>query len=126
MDCPNRGSRRRLNGYSRQDFTVSEESTAAQQVSSRFIDDWEPIFDQLDKSLEQAGYTLCRLRRTEEDRVPAQQTDTSKRQLCSLPICGSAADWFTDFFGGTEYYCDKHKPMIPQSLLKRAGAASKE
>jgi hypothetical protein len=33
------------------------------------------------------------------------------------------ADWYTDFFGETEYYCDKHKPMIPQSLLKRADAA---
>jgi hypothetical protein len=33
------------------------------------------------------------------------------------------ADWYTDFFGETEYYCDRHKPVIPQSLLKRADAA---
>jgi len=58
--------------------------------------------------------------------VASQQTNGKKRQLCSLPLCGSAADWFTDFFGGTEYYCDKHKPMIPQSLLKRVSAASSD
>lgn len=47
------------------------------------------------------------------------QQDTTTRKLCSLPVCGATADWYTDFFGETEYYCDRHKPMIPQSLLKR-------
>jgi hypothetical protein len=52
--------------------------------------------------------------------MPAEEKDTSRRKLCSFPVCGATADWFTDFFGETEYYCEKHKPMIPVSLLKRA------
>jgi hypothetical protein len=55
--------------------------------------------------------------------MSAEERDTSGRKLCSFPVCGAMADWSTDFFGETEYYCDKHKPMIPQSLLKRADAA---
>lgn len=55
--------------------------------------------------------------------MPSAERDTSDRKLCSFPVCGAMADWYTDFFGETEYYCDKHKPMIPQSLLKRANAA---
>jgi hypothetical protein len=54
--------------------------------------------------------------------MPAEKKDANRRKLCSFPVCGATADWFTDFFGETEYYCDKHKPMIPQSLLKRADA----
>jgi hypothetical protein len=54
--------------------------------------------------------------------MPAEEQDQSRRKLCSFPVCGATADWFTDFFGETEYYCDKHKPMIPKSLLKRADA----
>jgi len=52
----------------------------------------------------------------------ATETDTRGRRLCSFPLCGSVADWFTDFFGGTEYYCERHKPMIPQAFLKRPAA----
>jgi hypothetical protein len=51
--------------------------------------------------------------------MSSRQQDTAARKLCSLPVCGAMADWYTDFFGETEYYCDRHKPMIPQSLLKR-------
>jgi hypothetical protein len=53
--------------------------------------------------------------------MPAEEKDTNRPKLCSFPVCGAAADWFTDFFGETEYYCDRHKPMIPKSLLKRVG-----
>jgi hypothetical protein len=52
----------------------------------------------------------------------AEEKDARKRELCSFPVCGATADWSTDFFGETEYYCEKHKPMIPQSLLKRVDA----
>lgn len=54
--------------------------------------------------------------------MQAKQRDASGRPLCSFPLCGSVAEWFTDLFGGTEYYCDKHKPMIPQAFLKKAVA----
>jgi hypothetical protein len=55
--------------------------------------------------------------------MSAEEKDApSRRKLCSFPVCGAMADWFTDFFGETEYYCEKHKPMIPLSLLKRADA----
>jgi len=54
--------------------------------------------------------------------MPAEEHDTSQHKLCSFPLCGATADYFTDFFGETEYYCDKHKPVIPESLLKRARA----
>lgn len=54
--------------------------------------------------------------------MPTEEQDNSERKLCSVPLCGVTADWFTNFFGDPEYYCDKHKPVIPESLLKRARA----
>ena len=54
--------------------------------------------------------------------MSAEEKDTSRRKLCSFPVCEAMADWYTDFFGETEYYCEKYKPMIPLSLLKRADA----
>ncbi len=52
--------------------------------------------------------------------MQGKQDNTRKHQLCSLPLCGAVAEWFTDSFGATEYYCDRHKPTIPQAFLKRA------
>jgi hypothetical protein len=57
--------------------------------------------------------------------MPAEDQDKSERKLCSVPLCGATADWFTDFFGETEYYCGSHKPIIPHSLLKRVHVAGK-
>lgn len=51
-----------------------------------------------------------------------EERNTGQGKLCSFSLCGATAHWYTDFFGDTEYYCDRHKPVIPQSLLKRAGA----
>jgi len=50
------------------------------------------------------------------------ETDEKKAPLCSFPLCGAKADWFTEFFGRTEYYCNRHKPMVPQAFLQTAGA----
>ena len=51
--------------------------------------------------------------------MPEEKADEGGQVLCSFPLCGATADWLTDFFGETEYYCDKHKPMVPQAFLKR-------
>jgi len=51
--------------------------------------------------------------------MPEEKSSANKRVLCSFPLCGAAADWYTDFYGQTEYYCDRHKPMLPQVFLKR-------
>jgi len=51
--------------------------------------------------------------------MPSRETETGKRRLCSFPLCGSAADWLTERFGETQYYCERHKPMVPQGFLKR-------
>jgi len=55
--------------------------------------------------------------------MPEEKSDVNKRVRCSFPFCGATADWYTDFFGETEYYCDRHKPMVPQVFLKRPVAA---
>jgi len=54
--------------------------------------------------------------------MPEQRVDVNKRVLCSLPLCGAPADWFVESFGETEYYCDRHKPMVPQAFLKKSAA----
>lgn len=51
--------------------------------------------------------------------MPAEVEDNSKPKLCVFPICGATADWSTGFFGETEYYCNRHKPMIPEGFLKK-------
>jgi hypothetical protein len=56
--------------------------------------------------------------------MPAEVQSTNKAKLCSFPACGAMADWCSDFFGETEYYCDIHKPMIPRSFLKKANTSA--
>jgi hypothetical protein len=51
-----------------------------------------------------------------------EEARPSKRQACSLPLCGAPADWFVESFGEIEYYCDRHKPMVPQAFLKRVAS----
>ncbi len=53
--------------------------------------------------------------------MSAEVQDNSKPKLCSFPVCGAKADWSTGFFGETEYYCNTHKPMIPEGFLKKLG-----
>ena len=60
---------------------------------------------------------------TEETTMQTKQQDPSGPPVCSFPLCSSVAEWFTDLFGGTEYYCDRHKPMIPQAFLKKPASA---
>jgi len=53
----------------------------------------------------------------EEARMPDRAIE--KRPVCSIPLCGAPADWATQAFGKSEYYCDRHKPLVPLALLKK-------
>jgi len=63
-------------------------------------------------------------RATGERLMREERADMKGRRLCSLPLCGAPADWFVESFGEIQYYCDRHKPMVPQALLKRLPAGT--
>lgn len=38
---------------------------------------------------------------------------------CNLPLCGREADWEVEMFGKVEYYCERHRPGVPEKFMKR-------
>jgi len=41
------------------------------------------------------------------------------KPVCSMSLCGNDAEWQVDFFGKVEYYCMRHKPGLPDTLMTR-------
>jgi hypothetical protein len=39
--------------------------------------------------------------------------------LCNISLCGRNAVWKVEFFDKTEYYCQRHKPSVPDALMTR-------
>jgi hypothetical protein len=79
----------------------------------------EASAEKICKSLDWACFSYARFLETEKRPMREGSVDLKERPLCSLPLCPAPADWFVESFDETEYYCDRHKPMVPQAFLKR-------
>ena len=41
------------------------------------------------------------------------------KPVCNVPLCGRMADWEVDMFGKVEYYCERHRPGVPEKFMTR-------
>ena len=41
------------------------------------------------------------------------------KPVCNLPLCGRPADWEVDMFGKVEYFCERHRPGIPEKFMTK-------
>jgi len=39
--------------------------------------------------------------------------------LCSISLCGREAVWKVELFDKIEYYCQRHKPSVPDTLMAK-------
>ena len=39
--------------------------------------------------------------------------------LCDISLCGRNAVWKVELFDKIEYYCQRHKPGVPDTLMTR-------
>jgi hypothetical protein len=47
----------------------------------------------------------------------AQAPET--KPVCNIPLCGREAEWGVDMFGKPEYYCERHRPAVPEKFMNR-------
>lgn len=45
--------------------------------------------------------------------------DSEARPICSISLCGRDAEWEVELFGKTEYYCQRHRPTVPETLMMK-------
>jgi hypothetical protein len=46
-------------------------------------------------------------------------TAQESKHTCQISLCGKAADWEVDLFDKIEYYCQRHKPAVPERFMRR-------
>jgi hypothetical protein len=49
----------------------------------------------------------------------AAQENSDPKPVCNLPLCGKPADWEVEVFGKVEYYCERHRPAIPEKFMTK-------
>jgi len=47
------------------------------------------------------------------------QQNSDSKPVCNLPLCGRPAYWEVDMFGKSEYYCERHRPGIPEKFMTK-------
>jgi len=45
------------------------------------------------------------------------QQNSDSKPVCNLPLCGKPADWQVEMFGKVDYYCERHRPSIPEKFM---------
>ena len=41
------------------------------------------------------------------------------KPACNIPLCGREAVWEVGMFGKLEYYCERHRPAVPEKFMDR-------
>jgi hypothetical protein len=49
----------------------------------------------------------------------ATSAETEAEPVCNIPLCGRPADWEVEMFGKVEYYCERHRPGIPERFMTK-------
>jgi len=39
--------------------------------------------------------------------------------ICNVSLCGRLAEWRVELFDKVEYYCNRHKPSVPETLMTK-------
>jgi hypothetical protein len=39
--------------------------------------------------------------------------------MCHIPLCGGDAEWRVELFERVEYYCNRHRPGLPETLMTK-------
>jgi len=47
------------------------------------------------------------------------EQNSDARPVCNIPLCGRPADWEIDMFGKPEYYCERHRPGVPERFMTK-------
>jgi hypothetical protein len=47
------------------------------------------------------------------------QENSEAEPVCNVPLCGRLADWEVDMFGKVEYYCERHRPGVPEKFMTK-------
>ena len=55
--------------------------------------------------------------------MSADKTDLSDF-ICNVSLCGRQAEWRVDLFDKVEYYCNRHKPRVPDTFMTKINASA--
>jgi hypothetical protein len=60
------------------------------------------------------------LRKTSHFEFKIEMSQSSEHEpICNISLCGKVAVWKVDFFDRVEYYCQRHKPGVPEMLMTK-------
>jgi YHS domain-containing protein len=46
-----------------------------------------------------------------------QAPESDSKPVCGLPLCGKEAYWEVELFGKVEYFCERHRPHVPEKFM---------
>jgi len=49
--------------------------------------------------------------------IAAPNSET--KPICNISLCSREADWEVELFGKPEYYCERHRPSVPETLMTK-------
>jgi hypothetical protein len=47
------------------------------------------------------------------------ERNSETKPVCSISLCSREADWKVELFGKPEYYCERHRPGVPETLMTK-------
>ncbi len=49
-------------------------------------------------------------------------TNSEGKPVCNIPLCGKDGEWQVDMFGRAEYYCERHRPGVPEKFMEKTNS----
>lgn len=49
--------------------------------------------------------------------VVEQNSET--KPVCNIPLCGNDGEWRVEMFGRADYYCERHRPGVPEKFMEK-------
>jgi len=50
--------------------------------------------------------------------------NSNQPPVCNISLCGKDAEWRVDLFDKVEYYCNRHRPGVPETLMTKLQSPS--
>jgi hypothetical protein len=47
------------------------------------------------------------------------EQNSEAKPVCNIPLCGKEGEWRVEMFGRVEYYCERHRPGVPEKFMEK-------
>ena len=54
------------------------------------------------------------------------EQNSEAKPVCNIPLCGREGEWRVDMFGRVEYYCERHRPGVPEKFMEKMNSGKSD